>query len=59
MGALQVIQDVALGDLGLREVKNFIDDLPVAGTASARRAGDCRSRTREARLVATTQGAQA
>jgi len=45
--------------LGYWTVMNFIGALPAAGAVSARRAGDCQPRAREARLVATTQGAKA
>jgi hypothetical protein len=41
IGALQVIQDVALGDLGLLDGQELFNALPAAGAVSARRAEEC------------------
>lgn len=58
-GALQVILDIALDDLGLLDLQELHWRSPRGRRIFARRAGDCRHRTREARLAATTQGARA
>ena len=61
LGAPQVIQDVALGDLGLLDGQELHRRRSPRGRRSLRAAGGGLStpRARDARLVATTQGAKA